>query len=870
MESSSPSSTPATADVLTGRRVGRFIIGDRLGKGGMGEVYRAEDTRLKRTVALKRLPPYLAADARYRKRFQEEAERASRFSDPHIAAVHDVIEDRDETFLVMEFVEGQTLRERLRHPLSLKEFLAFAVQCAEALAAAHEHGIVHCDIKPENIMLTSSGQVKILDFGVAKYLPQSDQSSTIERSGMFGGTPAYMAPEVLLEKSADGRSDIFSLGVVLYEVLAGHHPFLSNSFVATTERILREKPTPIRVFNAEASEELENIVRHAMAKDPAERYESARKLADDLRAVHGLATLSRLLPVPFKPRPSKRKRLMMPIIIAVVILALIVAAFEWQKLRRWYGGTNHAPTRLAVLPFTTAGEDPSSKAFSDGLTETLAAKLTQLSGSSPLQVVPPSEIRGEGITTIDQARKGFGANLVLVGTLHESGDRVRISYSLVDPQSMHQVSADTITADASDVFSVEDRVVASVVEMLGLELRQGELKALATHGTQEPAAYDYYLRGLGYLQDFNKPTNLDSAISVFGHALQTDPNYALAYAGLGQAYWHKYESTLAREWVEKAFQACQRAVALSSETSNGHTCLGTVYNGTGQYEKAVTEFNQAVTLDLTNDDALRGLALAYERLGRDSEAEESLRRAVQLRPQYWASYRALGNFYVDHGQYEHAAQQYQQEANLAPDDPRPYRSLGGMYIYMGKYQQAIEVLRKAIDLYPTTQAYSNLGVAYFNLRQFDNAVAAYQHACTAATTDYIACGNLARALYWSPERRAQSGEYYRRAIQLASDRLKVNPRDGDPHILMASYYSMLGDKRAANEHLQQALALRPDDPEFLAMAAMIQNQFGERSPAVASLKKALDRGYSAAEIRAAPEFDNLRDSPDFQKVVPSK
>jgi len=867
MQSISPiANTPA----LTGRTVGRFLVRERLGRGGMGEVYRAEDTRLKRTVALKRLTPFLASNPTYRRRFEQEAERACRFNDSHIAAVYDVIEDKEELFLVMEFVEGQTLRGRLQHALSLREFLAIAVQCAEAIAIAHERGIVHCDIKPENIMLTTSGQVKILDFGVAKYLPQPEQSTTLDSSYARSGTPAYMAPEVLLDKAPDGRADIFSLGIVLYEALAGHHPFLSNSFVATTQRILVHTPTPIRAFNAEVPPELEQIVSRAMAKDPALRYASAQNLAEDLRKIQE-ATPAKLLPAPVDRVSSGRRRILFRVGIAIGIAILIAGGLELPKLRRWLAvDKTHAGMRLAVLPFTPAGGDANSKAFADGLTETLAAKLTQLTGSYPLQVVPPSEVRGEGITTVDQARKGFGVDRVLIGTLHESGNRVRVTYSLVDPEAMRQLSADTITADSSDTFAVEDRVVESIVQMLGLQLEQNARAALITHGTEEPAAYDYYLRGRGYLQDYHKPDNVDAAITVFDHALQRDPSYALAYAGLGEAYWYRYEATRVREWVDKAFAACQRAVALAPETSAGHSCLGTVYNGTGQYQQAVTEFQRAVKLDFTSDDAVRGLALAYDRLGSGLEAEKTFQQAIQTRPQYWAGYAALGHFYIQQARYGEAAQQFQHSIHLAPDDPHGYRSLGGAYIYMGKYKQAIEVLLKAIELYPTTQAYSNLGVAYFNLRRFNDAVMAYEKACPTQTADYIACGNLARAYYWTPNQRSQAEQYYRRAIGLAQERLQVNPRDGDPHILMASYYVMLGEKANALEHLGEALVLRPEDPEFLLTAAIVYNQLGESGEALAFLRKAVERGYSAAEIQAAPELDNLRGQSQFHQLLQGK
>src|SRR5438552_1207027 len=325
---------------LSGSVVGRFRIGERLGKGGMGEVYRAEDTRLKRTVALKRLAPSLRSDSLYRHRFLEEAERASRFSDSHVAAVYDVLEERGEIFLILEYVEGENLRQRLRQPLSLDEFFTIAIQCAEALVSAHKQGIVHCDIKPENIMLTNEGQVKILDFGVAKHLPRSDQSSTVDRAGTFAGTPAYMSPEVLLEQPPDGRADIFSLGVVAYEVLTGQHPFMAGSFVATTDRIRRETPASIRIFNRAVPEDLEALINKAMAKDPAQRYASAQDLVDDLRNVRDGLTpsgLSRSVPLSGQSRSDRkegRKRKTWLWVTALVSVALLSTGVYFRSSRR--------------------------------------------------------------------------------------------------------------------------------------------------------------------------------------------------------------------------------------------------------------------------------------------------------------------------------------------------------------------------------------------------------------------------------------------------------------------------------------------------------------------------------------------------------
>jgi len=857
------------SESLTGKTVGRFLIGECLGKGGMGEVYRAEDTRLKRTVALKRLSAHLRSDRIYRRRFEEEAERASSLNDAHVAAVYDVIEVQGEIFLVMEFVEGQNLRERIQHPMSLEQFFGIAVQCAQALVAAHGHGIVHCDIKPENIMLTPEGQIKILDFGVAKRLVRPDQSTTVDRSRSVSGTPAYMSPEVLLEETPDGRADIFSLGVVFYEVLAGHHPFLAGSFLATSDRIRCETPAPIHIFNSEIPEELEKLVNKAMAKEPGLRYASTRELLEQLCLAENHITptgLSRVLPRKRKPKPKYR-------IVGVVAAALAAAcllAVLYHNGRMKNTDTQQTSMHLAVLPFTSTIEDPNTKAFCDGLTETLAVKLTQLSGSHPIQVVPISEVRAEGITSVEQARKGFGVTIVLEGSLQESGNRARITYSLVDATSRRQLSADTITADFSDVFGLQDRVVESVVNMLGLQLQLSDRQVLVAHGTQEPAAYDYYLRGLGYLQDYHKVENVSSAIELFRSALERDPNYALAYAGLGEAYSARYDATYEREWLDKAMQACEHAVTLDSESAKSRTCLGTVYARTGRYDEAVQQFQRAIQTEPTSDGAYRGLASAYERLGRLAEAENTYRLAIQVRPGYWAGYGWLGSFYSRQAKYAEAAREFSQAIALAPDDPHGYRMLGGVYIFMGDYGKAIEVLQHAIALFPTAEAYSNLGIAYFNLRRFDDSVTALEQACTANTKDYDLCGNLARAYYWSPSKRNQARKMYERAIHLTEENLRVNNRDGDALASMANYYAMLSDRPQALKHLQEALNLNSDIPEYLAIAAIVHNQFGEKDEALGWLEKARARGYSPAEIRASPEFDNLRDEPRFQRLILSK
>jgi serine/threonine protein kinase/Flp pilus assembly protein TadD len=877
---------------LSGSIVGRFRIGDRLGKGGMGEVYCAEDTKLKRTVALKRLAPALRSDSLYRHRFLEEAERASRFTDSHVAAVYDVLEEKGEIFLILEYVEGQNLRQRLRHRLSLDEFFAIVMQCAEALVSAHKRGIVHCDIKPENIMLTSQGQVKILDFGVAKHLPRSDQSSTVDRAGTFAGTPAYMSPEVLLEQAPDGRADVFSLGVVAYEVLTGQHPFMAGSFVATTDRIRRETPASIRIFNRSVPEALEALVNKAMAKDPAQRYATAQDLLDDLRNVRdGLTPTGLLRPVPLgsqedgegtRKKTGKKKAWIWAA--GLVAVALLSAAAYRQLLSRQKMRSNSnlsglssvissaissAPVELAVLPFTPAANDSGSGAFCNGLTETLTAKLTQLSGNYPLLVVPTSEIRTEGVTSVEQARKNFGVGLVLEGSLHSSGGQVRVTYTLVDAKTNRQLRAEMFDADVNDPFFVEDRVVEGTLRMLGLSIQTNDRVVLAAHGTGDPSAYDQFLRGRGYLLDYHKHENIDSAISAFNRALSLDPKYGQAYAGLGKAYWLGYEEGQGgKEWMDRARTACNQAVSGAPKLAEAYNCLGSVYRGTGEYEKAIAQFQTATALDPTSDDAFRGLAESYSKLNKPAEAEATYRKAISLRPQYWAGYSWLGLFYWQQARYDDAAKTFQEVIALAPDNYRGYSDLGAMYVLKAQLPEAIAVLEKSVALRPNPAAYNNLGNAHFSMRKFDDAARDFGESVKLEKNNWLSWGNLGDAYYWAPGKRSQANSAYREGIRLVDEKLRVDSRDARLWAFRATYQAMTDDKSGAMASLQKALSLEPARTSVQFRSSLVYNHFGDVDHTLQALRKAMASGLPVSQLNETPDFDQLRADSRFQAILP--
>ena len=526
------------------------------------------------------------------------------------------------------------------------------------------------------------------------------------------------------------------------------------------------------------------------------------------------------------------------------------------------------PVQLAVLPFTPMADDPGSKAFCNGLTETLTAKLTQLTGDYPLQVVPTSEIRTEGVTSVEQARKAFGVGMVLEGSLHGSGSQVRVTYTLVDAKANRQLDAQTFDADVGDAFGVEDRVVDGTLRMLGLSIQTNDRVVLAAHGTSDPSAYDQFLRGRGYLLDFHKHENIDSAISAFNRALSLDPKYAEAYAGLGKAYLLGHQEGYgATEWIDKARSACDQAIGKAPSLADAHTCLGNVERETGQYEKAVAEFQKATALDPTSDDAFRGLAGAYQKLGKTAEAEATFRKAISLRPQYWDGYNWLGFFYYEQGRYDDAAKMFKEVINLTPDNFRGYSNLGGILVLQGHYQEAIPILQMSASLRPTGEVYDNLGNAYFSMRKFDEAARNFEAGLKLEQTSWLSWGNLGDAEYWAPGQRQKANEAYREAVRLADNELKVNSRDGRLLAYRATYLAMLDRNKEAGESMQRALAVSPKNPDVQFRAAIMYNHLGDTSRTFQRLKDATALGVTQSSLRDTPDFDHLRTDARFQAIL---
>ncbi|MFB3916217.1 MAG: protein kinase [Terriglobales bacterium] len=867
---------------LTGTQIGRFIIGERLGAGGMGEVYRAQDTKLNRSVAIKRLSGNVRSDPSHQRRFVKEAERASQLNDPHIAALYDILEEQGELFLVMEFVEGANLRQHLANGTTLKDFIGIAIQAAEGLRSAHEQHIVHCDIKPENIMISSSGVVKILDFGLARQLAQRDggvRSLTTATAGL-SGTVGYMSPEVMLEEMPDPRSDIFALGVVFYEALSGQHPFLKRTAFETADSVIHAEPPPLHSHGVPS--QLSDIVARMMAKEPAQRYPTSDELVNDLKSFAQVAS-PELLPKPVSetPRPvparrgidiwsrTKRYRRWASVFIVILIVALLSrpAIREARRLGRVLGWSK-AP-QIAVLPFQTIGGVQPDQAFAEGLSDVITSELTRLSNRYVLQVVPANEVRSEKVTSANAARQQFGVDLVVEGSIQPVANMIRATYAVVDAQSGRQVQAGTITVPAGDPFALQDELANSIVVALGIDVSAAERADWKTRATAVPAAYHAYLQGRGYLQDYQKQENLSLAIESFNRALRYDSSYALAYAGLGEAHWHKYEEMSDPAEISDATLACQRALAIDADLVEGNRCLGQVYRSSGKYQEAAEQLEMAIAKRPTDDESVRALGRVYGQLQQFDKAEATYRHAIALRPHYWAGYNWLGGFYASRGQYAKALEMFRKVVEIAPDNYRGYSNAGGIYVLQGKFSDAIPQLERSVQIMPSFAGYSNLGTAYFFERRFQEAVAAYSRAVRLSDQYYVPWGNLGDAQYFTPGEMDSSQASYHKAIELAEQQLKVNAKDADALGYLAVYSAMLHRDRDAEDYLQRALALKPAGPDIWWHASVVYAQLGRTDKTLAAIQSALAAGLSSTYITAAPYFDNLHSDARFQQLIKS-
>jgi tetratricopeptide (TPR) repeat protein len=863
-----PDSTMKTTPEI-GQVLGHYRIVELIGSGGMGVVFRAHDEQLRRDVAVKILPQLSQLSEAARRQFRREALSVARITDANVAMAFDFGRDQGFDYLVTEYVPGITLNAKLAgRPLPEAEVLHLGKQLASGLENAHRQGVIHRDLKPGNLRVTPEGRLKILDFGLAFLLHAEAESASkgettvtasVTASFEDAGTPPYMSPEQIKGNKPDARADVWSAGAVLYEMSTGRAPFGELTGGRLMAAILEQPPPLPRTLNPKISVGLERVILRALEKDPGERYQSAGDLRIDL---NNLATGT----LPIYAQPASPRWVWWLAAAATLVVALAGGGFWWT--RRAVKTAAVEDQVMAVLPFESVANDAPTNALGAGFTETLTARLVQAFGGGHLQLVSTHDLAARGVKTSDEARREFGTSFVLEGSLQQEGKRIRITWSLVNSQTHTQIAANALTDNAGDMFGLQDHLIEDVLEKLPRDLEPGQHFGLPSLRGSNSTAYDAYLRGLGYLEDYKIQDNLESAIAEFKRAVAVDENYAPAYAAMGSAYNSGYEwKNRSSDWIEKAKAQCEHALAITPQLAEGHTCLGNVFVSTGRYEEAVREFQRAVDLDHNSDQALRSLATGYQKLGNASAAEEAYRKAVSLRPNYWGVYSAFGTFYFGQARYTDALAMFKRAIELAPQNPQDYSNLGATYMQVGQYSETVDALKKSIALRPDPVTYGNLGAAYFYLRRYEDSAETLQEALKIDDKDWQNWGSLGDALFQIPVKRTEALGAYQKAVDFARSRLEVNPRDANILAATADYYAILGQETRAKEQLARALQIAPADSDVLFRAAILYNHFSDQQKTLDFLNKSVAAGYPRTVIRDTPDFDHFKDDAQFRENI---
>ena len=848
---------------MIGKTISHYEIIDKLGQGGMGVVYKARDLRLGRDVALKFLPPG-SIDPAHRKRFFEEARTASLLQHPNICPIYDVEEVDGQLFFAMAYIEGSPLSLIIAgSPMEIHKALDIAQQVAAALDAAHRHGVVHRDIKSGNIMVNAEGHAYVLDFGLA--LRTGGTRLTVE--GGIAGTPSYMSPEQAQGGEVDFHTDIWSLGVVLFEMLAGRVPFKRETDWAAVHAIIHDPLPPIGALRPEVSQPIADALKKALEKEPKDRWPSAAAMAAGLGGKQSLISEALTTVMPRKAAHVDRRR-WVAAAAAVAVTASGGLGIAWNK--GWLASLPKTELpeerHIAVLPFNVIGGDPAVQALADGLVETVTSKLSQLEQfQGKLLVIPASEIRARKITSPGEALKLYGANLVVSGSAELVGGAIQFSIILINSVKMRQIASKTFNFDVKNPAGFREGAMDGIVSLLALQLSPDSKKRVGEAETSSALAYSEYLRGTGYLARIDVKGNPDLAIQSFESAIKYDPNYAFAYSGLARACIWRGRISDPKLWSERSLQAAQKAVQLAPDLPDAHISLGEIYKEIGREQESISELQRALQLAPGNADAYRNLAIVLANLGRFQEAESLYKEAVQRRPIDWLAHLHLGLFVRARGRYKEAEAAYRQAMRMTPDNVIVLRNLGTLYRAEGRYPEAREQLSRALEVSKSPILFSAIGVVYYYEHRFQEAISSFDASIEMNSQRFTTWGNLAMACQWDAASKNRFEPAARKAIELASRAIAVTPKDYIIRADLAEYHARLGESKQALE----ALELIPPEmrSNFAINFALVNELCGRRSAAIHALRS-LPTPLAFHDIKNDPSLKQLWADPELQAIVP--
>jgi serine/threonine protein kinase/tetratricopeptide (TPR) repeat protein len=864
---------------MIGKIISHYKILEKLGEGGMGVVYKAQDTKLDRIVALKFLPQHLTSDSVEKERFIHEAKAASALNHTNITTIHEIDEFGGQMFIVMEYCEGRTLKRIIeKETLSIRKVLDIGIQICEGLTIAHEKGIVHRDIKSDNIMLTPRGQVKIMDFGLAKLKGATKLTKT--RSTL--GTAAYMSPEQAQGEEVDQRSDIFSFGVVLYELLTGRLPFEGEHQAAIIYSIINEEPQPVARFNNQISAKLEDIVFKALAKDREERYQHIDDLLADLRRERKSLDYVKTGPLaqPVETQKPVKKKTLFLVVTGLAVLILIVGYFALFNKREPESGRK----MLAVLPFENLGA-PEQEYFAAGITDEITTHLAKVSG---LGVISRTSVLQYKDTkkTVQQIGKELGVQYVLEGTIlwdkSDVSNRIRINPQLIRVKDGIHVWAETYDRVLEQIFALQSDVAEKVASALDVTLLEPEKQSITGKPTDNLEAYEYYLRGKDYFNRSWAEKDFGIAIEMYEKAVELDQTFALAYANLSQAhsrmYWYYYDRT--DERLNKAKEAVDRALELKPDLPEAHLALGFYYyHGRRDYDRALEQFAIAQKDQPNNSDLLAAIGYVQRRQGKFEQAVTNLKKAAELDPRSNKMAAELAFTYEVIRKYPEAEYYFDRAISLAPDWPVAYSGKAWLYIYSeGNTKKARKVLQEAIGKADVSQLVPDL--VGLDILDGDYQTALGRLPGLAAfidgsndTISYFSTKAVIYGLLNQPELKVA---YFDSARIILENKVQLRPGEALFHSRLGIVYAGLGRREEAIREGKKAVELLPVSKDafeygllYVTNLAQIYVMVGDYDSATDQLEYLLSipSYISIPYLRIDPTWAPLRNHPRFQKLL---